>query len=362
MRANDIGSIYPIDSVVPSLPCVAAPRAGFRAERDIRFFALCREALGVLARRHATPGGRRVLLPAYTCQTVIDPFVENGWSCAFYGVDLNLHIDLDSLLSTGRAFDPNLVVVHPYCGMGLTDRELDALAQLKQPGRLFVEDLTQCIFSAETNGVFDYYTGSLRKWMAMPDGAFLSTDRPCGGLDDEMPAEEHAAYVSVELAAMRLRGEYYASSDEEVKTVSRHVDKAAQALICDTRTPHAMSRYAQSVLAQADFGEIISRRRANYTYFFEHLHTSAATPVCRDLSRVTSAPLYFPILAADRTRVHRALIAENVYAPILWPVLDSRVFVTEDVRTVYDRLLALPIDQRYSESDMERICSVLNAL
>jgi len=359
MQANDIGSIYPVDSVVVPSGCVV-PRAGFRTEKQVRFFSLCREALCAIARRHAAEGRKRVLLPAYTCHTVVDPFAEGGWNCGYYGIGLDLRIDVDSLVSTCRSLDPDVVLVHPYYGMGLSGRETDALADLKRPGRVFVEDLTQCVFSTEANGVFDYYTGSLRKWMAMPDGAFVTSDVRVLNADAEA-AGENAPYVDVELAAMRLRGEYYASGDARVKDVSRQVDKAAQSFLSGPIVPHAMSRYSQAVAAQADFDALVNRRRANYARLLGHLRAAAVTPVCDDISCVTSAPLYFPVLAEDRDRVSRALIGANIYAPVLWPVPNEGVLVSPAVRDIYGHILALPVDQRYSEQDMERMCSVINA-
>jgi len=359
-RANDIGSIFPVDSVVAPSGS-AAPRAGFRTERNVRFVSLCREALAVIARRHAAEGRRRVLLPAYTCRTVVDPFAGDGWTCAYYGVGLDLRIDLDSLVSTCRAFDPDIVLVHPYYGRGLSGRELDALAGLRRPGRVFVEDLTQGVFSTEAADVFDYYTGSLRKWMAMPDGAFVASDRhPFAA--EEFSDEENRAYVDVELAAMRLRGDYYASGDVRTKDVSRQVDKAAQTFFSRPIAPHAMSRYSQAVVAQADFDFIAKRRLANYGHLLAHLKTDVLSPVCDDLSCVTTAPLYFPVLVPDRERVVRALIAENVYAPVLWPVPDEEALVSAAVREIYGHILALPVDQRYSETDMDRMCSVVNSI
>ena len=43
-----------------------------------------------------------------------------------------------------------------------------------------------------------------------------------------------------------------------------------------------------------------------------------------------------------------------------WPVEDERVLIDEDVKYIYDHLLAIPCDQRYDEKDMQRAIDIIN--
>lgn len=355
---RDIGSIYPIEGVVPF--GVGSPRAGFRTEKHLRFVSLCREALSLIARRHAAEGNRRVLLPAYTCHTVNDPFLLNGYHCGYYGVRTDLRIDVESLDVQCSVLDPDIIVVHPFHGMDLDEAELAALSSLKRPGRIFVMDLTQCVFSTAKSPLFDYYVGSLRKWMPMPDGAFIASDwHELDSLDSFLP--ENEAYVDTELAAMRLRGEYFASGDVRIKNVSRGVDKAAQSFVTHSVDPHEMCAYSKFVTSVADFDEIARRRMENYRYLFDNLKAPGILPLCDGLSRVTCAPLYFPVLVSDRVSLVQKLIDERIYAPVLWPIPGEEVLINEMVQTLYNSFLAIPIDQRCGVDEMKRICEVVRS-
>lgn len=355
---KDIGSIYPIDSVVAGEGGETKP--GCRTEMNVRLFSLCREGLSAIARVHSG-GKKRVLLPAYTCRTVVDPFRTNGWTCAYFGLGLDLRINIASLEEQYRALDPDVVVVHPYYGMDLDGNELAALRKLKTSGKIFVEDLTQGVFSTAKDDVFDYYTGSLRKWFPMPDGAFVTSDKYSLGAY-AAPLGENSRYLAVELSAMYLRGKYFDEGDTRVKEISREVDKAAQAFICDDADPHDMSAYSRSVVANADIDALRAARERNFKFLFENLHNPSVTKICYDLVHLTTTPLYFPVLVRNRAELLARLIPERVYALILWPIPNEDVLVDDATRTLYDSILAIPIDQRYDVDDMRRIIDIVDSV
>ena len=107
--------------------------------------------------------------------------------------------------------------------------------------------------------------------------------------------------------------------------------------------------------------EIRLKRRENYDYLFNHLKQNPnCTFVCPDSSEVLNTPLYFPIFVEKRESLQKALADSHVYAPILWPVENPDVLISEDIRYIYDYILAIPCDQRYGEEEMARIVRVIN--
>ena len=82
--------------------------------------------------------------------------------------------------------------------------------------------------------------------------------------------------------------------------------------------------------------------------------------VCKNIEEVTTAPLYFTIYVQDRPALQRVLAQEAIYAPVIWPVEDERVLIDNDVKYIYDHLLAIPCDQRYDTEDMQRIVTIIN--
>ena len=103
------------------------------------------------------------------------------------------------------------------------------------------------------------------------------------------------------------------------------------------------------------------KRYDNYRCLFDHVRESdMINKVCKNLCDVTSAPLYFTIFVKDRLDLQKILAEEAIYAPVIWPVEDERVLVDDEVKYIYDHLLAIPCDQRYDESDMRRAVEVIN--
>lgn len=347
---KDIGGIYPIEQRV--LSSSGKTNLPFFTEPNIRYFSLCREALLTIARSLHKEHGK-VLLPAYTCQTVIEPFVELGWECSFFGISEKLRIDGESLKEQYDRIRPDVIVVHPYYGMDLTEGEIKILRDIKDGNCVFVEDMTQCLFSSLRDDVFDYYVGSMRKWFPIPDGAFAFSLKKKLEMSGDLPQNEQ--FVNSMLDAMYLRGIYYKSGDVAVKEISRGIDKSAGRCVAQGISAHAISDYSQAALTGIDLSEVQNRRRINYELLWEEFTCAGVKKVCQSLEEVTSAPLYFPVLVEDRLGLMQKLIEQRIYAPVLWPVKTEEVLINEAVAKIYNHILAIPCDQRYCEEDMGRI-------
>jgi len=71
------------------------------------------------------------------------------------------------------------------------------------------------------------------------------------------------------------------------------------------------------------------------------------------------APFSLPILVDNRDEVQRKLAQQGVYAPVLWPIDDKARNVCDNSAYISDRMLSLPIDQRYNWDDMEDIAKII---
>ena len=70
----------------------------------------------------------------------------------------------------------------------------------------------------------------------------------------------------------------------------------------------------------------------------------------------------YPFLLKSGHRIKQELIQQKIYVPTLWPnVLEE---TTPDTWEYFltDSLVLLPIDQRYSETDMKYILKVLTQI
>ena len=351
---KEIGSIFPLsNSMLAEAESKQVPFLGDRI-----YYSLCREALFDIAKAMDV-AEKKVLIPAYTCQTVINPFEEAGWHCEYYSITKSLRIDEQSLLTLAEKHHPTLVVVHPYFGMDLNEEETRVLNTIKSNGIDIVFDLTQCLFSAMQYPFATFVVASYRKWMPIPDGGYLRN------LSEKViipqPLNENEEFTDREIAAMYLRGQYFGNGEQRTKSISIRLSKAADAIAESNITPHRMSQVAYNLLNEQDVEINKKKRYTNFTYLYNHIQDSnRISKVCKNINDVTTAPLYFTIYVEDRPALQRNLAQDSIYAPVIWPVEDERVLVNDEVRYIYDHLLAIPCDLRYDEADMQRAVEIIN--
>lgn len=352
---KEIGSIFPLsDNDISSVERVIEP---FKEDRI--YYSLCREAFYDIA-VSLSDTNKRVLIPAYTCQTVITPFEEARWECKYYSIGKNLRIDVEHLSESVEQYHPSLIVTHPYFGMDLDQAEVAVLQRLHDSGVRVLLDLTQCIFSTGDTFFADYVVASYRKWFPIPDGGFLMRTELTKNI--LQPEQENNDFTERELAAMYLRGQYFGNGEQRTKDISIRLSKAADKLADTNIRAHKMSQVAYNLLQKEEIISNQQARKDNFIYLFEHISDSTEIrKVCDNLDNLTTAPLYFTIYVKDRTKLQRELAQNAIYAPVIWPVEDSRVIINNEIKYIYNHLLAIPCDQRYDIADMKRVVDVVNS-
>lgn len=347
---KDIGSLFPLyDNDLGS--------STVKLNKDNYIhYSLCREAIFAIA-AHLDSTNKVVLIPAYTCSTVYKPFKQLNWECHYYSINRNFRIDTTSLLNCVKQFTPALIVLHPYCGMELNEKELFVLKKIKSDICCkIILDNTQCIFSTKRLSFIDYYVGSYRKWFPVPDGAYLDTAETI-----TLPAKENEEVVLLQKTAMYLRGCYFINNNENVKSLSVHLNKVANRIMSNKITPHKMSDFSEYIYSKQDIVDNFNIRMANFLYIHYHLHTSEKiSMVFRNLTEITTAPLYYPIYVKERRELQTKLAKHHIYLPVLWPVEDEEILINSDVKYIYEHILMIPIDQRYNENDMKKIVDLIN--
>ena len=302
--------------------------------------SFCREAIYLIAKKEMA-NGKKVMLPKYTCDTVIAPFQQLGYDYQFYPVCKDLTIDIPKAKEIFSEFHPNLIVVHPYFGMDLTEQELDMLEEMHEGGCEIILDLTQCLFSTMRLPFIKYYVGSIRKWFAIPDGAFLETSDEMGifGVENE-------EIVSLQTKAMKLRGEYFQTGDINTKNESIRLSHEVERLMTRPITPHVMASVSREILASEDADIQQKIRIENYKRLYEGLKDAKNIELIADISRLTTAPLFFPFRVDNISEMQKKLAQKSIYARLIWE---------EE-----DRILTITVDQRYDLSDMDRVIAAIN--
>lgn len=323
--------------------------------------SLAREASVYIAKKlDAT--GKRVMVPGYTCAVVSSPFRENEWNVAQYAIDENLRINAESFLSLLESFKPDVVVVHPYSGQELNDMELELLRKAKAKGCFVLEDLTQAMFSKNRYDFIDAYTGALRKWFLVSDGAFLESNSI--ELPDWRNLEENTLFVEGMQQTQYVRGMHFQTYDKNLLEISRHMN-AVMGEGAARKQPgevHRMSDFSRRILAQDDFEAADNQRMKNFHYLYEGLKDC---PNCKiafsDVSDVTTGPLWLPIFVDDPVAFRETYLRAKRIAGIrMW--LDGNYrpgVVSPSVDKLYHNLMHIPLSQHYTEEDMQVIVDAI---
>lgn len=282
-----------------------------------------RAAFEVLLQNMPRPG--RLWVPRFICDTVLQAPERLGIPVQRYGITRQLTPELPEL-SVG-----DIVLLVNY--FGLTD-EAVATAAAKLPGRCMV-DATTALYTPPLPGVPTFY--SPRKFCGVANGGVATAPF----LLEQLPAEETCSVAnSLYLLDRLVHGAEHALPASE---------QAEQVLAAP---PRRMSRLTRRLLRSIDFENAAARRLENYATLHRELgHINRlqlpATP--------HHAPMCYPLVCGI-PGLRDALIDTGVALPLYWPEIIEATGHSSAENQLARTLLPLPLDQRYTKTDMEWLC------
>lgn len=364
MKYSEIGSNYWLDPDY-TYPASPIPVEAFGLpEGDLFFTSTGRSAIALSLRQLDLTEDRKVaLVPAYTCDSVVLPFVENGYRVAYYDLEKNLTVDEQAFLEKVSVVNPAVILVHNYFGFDTLSPMKQAFARLRKEGIVLIEDVTQVLFSTIPRVEADFYVTSFRKWMAIPEGG-LALRRD--GSFKSLPTETDELLERAKLDGLYEKFCYIVKGQSRKQVV---LDKCriAEEILEMQGNLYAMGEFSKRFLGNLDIAELKQRRRENYGYLLNQLQAiHSLKPVFPNLPN-GAVPLYMPIYAqseVSRNRIQTRLREKAIYAPIVWPNFDGLKGlelngIAGSVEWIYRHTLSLPLDQRYGLEDMAAIAAVL---
>lgn len=298
---------------------------------------------------------KKVMLPIYTCETVISPFIDEGWEVCFYKLNRDLSINENVFKHIYDTEQPSVVLVHSYFGFNTIKDEL-SLEYCKSKGAIIVEDMTQSLFSEHHIACADYYVASFRKFLAIPNGGVIASKRT---LKNIIIKESDAEIDRVALKAFELKADYFKEETEEKKVAFREEYQSIAKIISKNDDIEEISAISKKIIFSCDFNLIADSRRNNYNMIFDALRELGYIKPVLNMELDDCVPLYLPVYVDDRESLQSFLRDEQIYCPIIWKK-PSQVLI-EDVETeyMYEHMLCIPIDQRYGSEEMNKIIKVL---
>ncbi len=296
------------------------------------------------------------LIPPFTCYTVIDPFVDFGYDIHTLPLSLDLKTTPEEILQSVEQTGAEILLVHRYYGFDTLPGFNEIVEALRNKGVVVIEDCTQCLYSDYPVSDADYFVGSIRKWCGVPDGGFaICRD----GVFEHKPICSDEKMVDSKRVASELKYQFLFEGKGDKPTFKAKYREAEELL--DNQTGYySIGDLSAKIQAELDVYELRQKRRENYNVLLKGLQDVAGLSILfKDLPDLIT-PLYFPIFVDDRVQWQDLLADNDIYAPVVWPKADHCPDIDDNSQTIYEKILCIPIDQRYGTDDMERIVKVIN--
>jgi hypothetical protein len=230
-------------------------------------------------------------------------------------------------------------------------------------GVCVVEDRCQCVgLPPPVEGVRgDFAVGSLRKWTALPDGAWCvartgAAPRPTGEPARDMVRLRAAAGLT---KAAWLEG----------GAVDDRLERAAVELFARGESAAAAggdrrgSLFVARTLAALDVGEVVRRRLLNQRALAGRLRQRRSVelwePAPGAIEASQSPLLALPLLCRDRDAMRARLAAQRIFCPVHWSDGDWSG-AGGRAADWSARTLSLPIDQRLGPAEIDRIADAID--
>lgn len=279
---------------------------------------------------------KRFLLPDYLCEVIPRILDQFGVQYAFYKIKQDLSIDSESI--DGKEFD--VLYVINYFGLRQEYRHL--LSQ----NTWVVED---SVFSpiVEQPPELTNWAGfnSFRKISNLADGSLVKSTAK---LSKGLVSRETADFSALNYKAKKIKFEYIQDKKHSEGEYLALFEQAEMAADLQTQI-YSMSDCSLYNLLEfyRKLADEYAVRRRNYRLARNHLQKFG-------LWLRTDCPSFYVLSVDRRDELRDYLRSEGIFLPVHWPK-GSGVH-----NELYDRIISVPVDSRYSGRDMRRIATSIN--
>ncbi|MDO4338111.1 MAG: hypothetical protein Q4C91_08510 [Eubacteriales bacterium] len=282
---------------------------------------------------------RRLYIPNFICDSITAMLFKWAGTVTVYPVG-NDFLPAEGFLQSEEAYmkDGSYLFVINYYGQ-ITNKMLRSLKE--QCGNLIVDN-THSFFQHPLPGVPTLY--SCRKYFGLPDGAYLSLP--------EKP--EDFSSLPMDCSNHRLKhilGRYEQSASlyygQMLDTAHSFYEEPVK----------QMSLLTRNLLRGINYQKSAAQREENFRILDGLL--GAYQP--REFY-MSEGPFVYPFYSPDAPLLKKRLAENKIFVPTYWNNVIEEAPRDSVAYDLAAHILPLPIDQRYSREDMERIAWVLTGL
>ena len=271
----------------------------------------------------------KVFMPFYTCEVMISPLTRTNTEYEFYHIDENFEpiFEFSNLKKTDFFLYTNY--------FGIKDKFISKLA--KKNINLIIDN-SQSFFSKHSPRIDTIY--SPRKFLGVPDGGYLYTN---------CILSENIELDNSNDRFTHLIGRIENGAEASFEFFKENENKTLDEPI------KIMSKITQHLLSNINYYNIAQKRKDNF--YFLHERLQKANKINFDLN-FESVPMVYPFLN-NQDNLRKTLIKNKIFVPQYWPNVLKWVKKESLEYMFTTKMVCLPIDQRYGESEMNYITSII---
>ena len=270
-----------------------------------------------------------IYIPYYTCNVILEPLDKLNIPYRFYYINVCLEISSKIDLKEGEY----LLYTNYF---GIKDKYIKSISNIY--GKRLIVDNAQAFYSEPINGISTIY--SPRKFVGIPDGGIVY----CSGKYEIIEYDESYTRCSHLLKHYDL-GAGGGYEDFHINSAKLH-----------NLPIRKMSKLTEAMMRSIDFEAVKEQRWKN----FRVLHAGLVN--CNDLYipqiETFACPMVYPYLCKDMN-LKSFLIDNKVFVATYWPNVLDRCQVDMLEYQLANSIIAIPIDQRFVEEDMDRIIRLI---
>lgn len=342
-------------------PAIVLPDGYFESlgelGREVMYLRSGREALLMAGIAACDKKEKVILFPAYCCWSMSAPFEKTGYRVVYYRLNEDLTVDLDYLKELMGRVKADAILTMNYYGSAKTD---DAVRLAKENGLVVIEDFSHCTFSIKQifNPEVDIYVSSIRKSVGVCDGSIILSKEK---MPEQYIQEEVKDFADKRFVAQTDKRHYTWSKDQEKKQEFLGTIRECEGIIDEFTDVRPISERAKKMLVQVNGEEIAYARRENMKHLWSRLNgvVRMVLGLERSFEKEGSSPFSLPILVENRDEVQGMLARRGVYTQWLWPLCDEAMAICPVSKEMNEKMLSVPIDQRFSWDDIEEIANII---
>ena len=281
--------------------------------------------------------GKRILLPSFLCEVIVDVFTEYEVNIDFYDINTNFEFQLPKDLIHYDA----LYLIKFFGGTG--DSFCDSISRFKKC--IIIDDVFSPYPHVLERQPLWFSYNSLRKISPVADFSLLYSNYPIA----DIGKADLASFALLKYEAKDLKNSYLKDKIGDENKYLALFEKAEEIL---DRSRGIYRPSEKSIIEAINFfsrRDIESSvRKSNYQYI-----KSLLPELLLDIE--TEFYSFAPILLSNRDEIRRKLMEENIFLAVHWPkseLIPNRLS---------DSIISIPLDTRYSHEDFKRLYGFIDS-